>query len=103
MRDFWKFLASHPIPGTGAVLGPCMSVGALVMEAHDVMALGLRAGDWAAIGAAIFFSSVVGILYNWWRRDNSNSSTLRNSVPKVLVSASHKSDDYPVSKAVQHI
>ena len=65
MLDLWRFLRTHPLPGTGLLLGPVITVGGLVMDALHLYELGLPASAWAAIGAAVFFFSVIGILYQW--------------------------------------
>jgi hypothetical protein len=62
----WKFLRDHPIPGSGLLVGPLFTIAGLVMGAYHWYELGLPALVWAAIGALIFFASVIGILFQWW-------------------------------------
>jgi hypothetical protein len=65
---FLRFLLAHPVPAVLAVLG-VISIGSLVMDAHHVMELGLPVQDWVAIGLLMFFSSIIGILYQWWKEN----------------------------------
>jgi hypothetical protein len=67
--NFGRFLLSNPIPGIGLVLGPLISIGALVIDAQHLIDLKLPIGEWEAIGGTVFFLSVIGILYRWWHQD----------------------------------
>jgi hypothetical protein len=63
-----RFLWRHPVGAIVAVLGAAMTTGGLVSDAYSFFHLGLPPMVWAAIGAALFMSAVVGMLYRWESR-----------------------------------
>ncbi len=58
MGTMWKI-----IKRAGAVIGPLMFFGSLVLAARDIAEIGLSWIGWAAIGGGIFFASGFAIIY----------------------------------------
>ena len=59
------FFKRHLWPGVCLLLGPTIVIGGLVLHAYALKDLGLPVEIWAAIGLAIFFLGVIGILMRW--------------------------------------
>jgi hypothetical protein len=62
--DLESFFQRHLWTGVGLLLGPAIAIGSLILHAYALIELGLPVEIWVAIGLAIFFLSVIGILYN---------------------------------------
>src|SRR5690349_11283481 len=59
----WGFLRRYPGPAVGAVLGGVCTISSFVNEAYSLINLGLPGPVWSAIGAGVFFLSVIAIQY----------------------------------------
>jgi hypothetical protein len=64
----WRFVREHPIASISMVVGGLINVGSRMNDAYTLINLGLPASVWEAIGAAIFFGSVVALLYQWHKK-----------------------------------
>ena len=63
----WQFLRTHPFPGIGLALSALGTVGVYFMDGLHLIELKPAAQIWEGLGAAVFFVSVLGILYQWWK------------------------------------
>jgi tetratricopeptide (TPR) repeat protein len=91
----WEFLRKHPLPGIGLVLGAFCTVGAYVMDALHLIELGPPAQIWQGIGAAVFFLSVMGILYQWWKTTSNNATASPSSTPSPVLHTDEKGNVKP--------
>jgi hypothetical protein len=57
--DRWALIRRHVVPSIGAVLGAVLSVGGIVLHGLDLVALGLPEWVFEAVGAGIFFCSLI--------------------------------------------
>jgi hypothetical protein len=61
----WQFIRQHLIVSVVMVISAFISVGSLINDGYSLINLGLPAFVWAAIGAAIFFATVIVLLASW--------------------------------------
>jgi hypothetical protein len=61
----WAFFQKHIIAGVFLFLGPVIAIGSLILHAYALHEMGLPLEVWVAIGLAIFFLGMVGILIKW--------------------------------------
>jgi hypothetical protein len=59
------FFNRHPLAGIGLLLGPTIAIGSLILHAIALKEMGLPVEIWVALGLAIFFLSVIGMLMKW--------------------------------------
>jgi hypothetical protein len=71
----WKFLREHPFAAVGMVVGSLISVASRMNDAYALINAGLPASAWEAIGAAIFFLSVIALLLNWHKASDQAGTT----------------------------
>lgn len=74
MGSFADFTRRNAGPAIWAAFGGLWSVYGLVSGAYDLWTAGLPPLAWAAIGAAIFFVSVIVLLYRFDSRDAQGQS-----------------------------
>jgi hypothetical protein len=65
MRAFLRFLRQYPIVSISMVLGAFINVGSRLNDAYSLIHAGLPPAAWEAIGAAVFFISVIVLLARW--------------------------------------
>jgi hypothetical protein len=80
--QFWGFFRDNIVAGVAAVLGPVVFVGSLVLHTYELGDMGLPVEIWAALGGAIFFLGVLGILYTSWKRSRAKHPQLPFHVEK---------------------
>jgi hypothetical protein len=70
MWKFLQFLWAHPLPAIGLALGGLGTVGVYFIDGLHFIELKPAAQVWEGLCAAVFLVSVIGILYEWWKRAN---------------------------------
>lgn len=65
----WQFLRAHPFPGIGLITGPLLTIVGFAIHGYDLIHMGFPPQLLEGLGAAIFFSSVIGILYKSWEEN----------------------------------
>jgi hypothetical protein len=93
-----RFLRDHPVTSIGLVLGSLLNVGSRVNEAYSFLNAGLPVEIWEAIGAAIFFLSVIVLLYRW--RGTTNLVASGTIVPLLQAGGPNASPLAEITKTV---
>jgi hypothetical protein len=70
------FFRRYVLAGIVLFVGPAITVGSLLLHAYTVRELGLPVEVWVAIGLAIFFLSVIGILFRWHEEHRASSNAV---------------------------
>jgi hypothetical protein len=87
---FWQFIRNHLITSVFMVVGAFISVGARINDAYSLINAGLPASAWEAIGAAIFFASVIVLLASWYKANEQREREQHELGPAAAIPTSIK-------------